>query len=146
MNTTSVVGKRLTLSDIEAGNASSFDRCLLLFVAADAYYNVTGEYEKEATERGIVSHEKPPGGLWKTSIDDLCTECANSGIAGMCTLCDRFINAEGVHTAAKAAVSCSGYDINLDISSLPGALDLSEEVTDVTMNTNLYLLNVGYQR
>lgn len=61
----------------------------------------------------------------------------------MCTLCGRFINAEGVNTAAKAAASCSGYDT---ISSLRGALDLSEEVTDITMNHNLYLLNVGYQR
>ena len=148
VHTTSVVGKRLTLSDIENIDASPFDQCLLLFVAADAYYNVTGDYEKEATERGIVSHEKPPSGLWKTSIDELCSHanCTTSGIAGMCALCGRFKNASGFNTAASAAVSCSGYDINLSISSLPGALDLSEEVTDVTMNTNLYLLNVGYQR
>ena len=146
VHTTSVVGKRLTLSDIENIDASPFDQCLLLFVAADAYYNVTGDYEKEATERGIVSHEKPPSGLWKTSIDDLCTECANSGIAGMCTLCGRFINAEGHNTAAKAAVSCSGYEKNLAKASLEGTLGLAEEVTDVTKSSNLYLLNVGYQR
>ena len=64
----------------------------------------------------------------------------------MCALCHRFINAEGENTAAKAAVSCSGYEIDLNISSLSGALDLSEEVTDVTKKSNLYLLNVGYQR
>ena len=64
----------------------------------------------------------------------------------MCALCHRFINAEGENTAASAAVSCSGYDIDLNISSLAGALDLAEEVTDVTSRSNLYLLNVGYQR
>ena len=137
--------QRLTLSDIKAPDTSPFDQCLLLFVAADAYYHVTGEYDLPFG----VPHEKPPSGLWKDSIDDLCTNCTvaeDDGIVGMCALCHRFINAEGENTAAKAAVSCSGYEIDLNISSLSGALDLSEEVTDVTKKSNLYLLNVGYQR
>ena len=153
--TPSVVGKRLTLSDIENIDASPFDQCLLLFVAADAYYNVTGEYDCNDVSVGCtyplgVSHQKPPDGLWKTSIDELCSHanCTTSGIAGMCALCGRFKNASGFNTAASAAASCSGYDSvkNLNFESLPGALDLSEEVTDVTLKNNLYLLNVGYQR
>ena len=146
--------QRLTLSDIKAPDTSPFDQCLLLFVAADAYYNVTGEYDCNLASVGCtyllgVPHEKPPSGLWKDSIDDLCTDCKTAegdGIVDMCALCHRFINAEGENTAATAAVSCSGYDIDLNISSLAGALDLAEEVTDVTSRSNLYLLNVGYQR
>ena len=155
--TISKLTKPLLLSDIAAarGEGSPFDQCLLLAVAADAYYNVTGEYDcKNKPSVGCTyppggPNPKPTDGLWKTSIDRLCKDCKgaeSTGFVGMCALCSRFTNAEGKETAASAAVSCSGYDINLNISSLSGALDLAVQVTDITMSTKLYLLNVGYQR
>jgi hypothetical protein len=157
---TELLQKPLLLSDIAAAPGtprygSPFDQCLLLFVAADAYYNVTGEYDcKNKPSVGCTyppggPNPKPTDGLWKTSIDRLCKDCKgaeSTGFVGMCALCGRFTNAEGKETAASAAVSCSGYDINLNISSLSGALDLAVQVTDITMSTKLYLLNVGYQR
>ena len=149
--------KPLKLSDIATSNTSypsPFEQCLLLFVAADAYYNVTGKYDCNNASVGCVyphgtRNEQPPDRLWKTSIDDLCKDCKqaeNTGFGGMCALCRRFKNADGKATEASAAVSCSGYDINLNISSLSSALDLAVEVTDITKSSNLYLTNVGYQR
>ena len=144
----SIVGKPLSLADINTslvtsggGSLSPFDQCRLLVLAADAYYNVTG---KEGGPE--VNIQKPPvNGLWSTAMNDLCKDCNTSGIAGMCKLCDNFVNALGVHTAATAAASCTGYDFS-DKVSLKSVIDIAEEVVDITRSSNLYLLNVGFQR
>jgi hypothetical protein len=136
--------KPLLLSDIAEGTGSPFDKCLLLAVAADAYYNVTGEYgdpSKVEYDPNVKVHDPPKDGLWKTAIKNLCDDCATCGIAGMCDLCAQFGD-----TAASAVVSCSGYDVALDSASLSSLVGLTEEVTDVTMSSNLYLLSVGFQR
>ena len=145
----SIVGKPLSLLDIASlvtsGNNSSlspFDQCRLLVLAADAYYNVTG---KEGGPE-VVVQEQPSTGLWGDAMDQLCAidKCVASGIKGMCKLCDNFVNA-GVNTAAKAAASCTGYDFS-DKVSLKSVIDIAEEVVDITRSSNLYLLNVGFQR
>ena len=137
--------KPLLLSDIAEGTGSPFEKCLLLAVAADAYYNVTGEYDdpsnKVEYDPNVKVHDPPKDGLWKTAIKNLCDDCATCGIAGMCDLCAQFGD-----TAASAVVSCSGYDFALDSASLSSLVGLTEEVTDVTMSSNLYLLSVGFQR
>eukprot|EP00321_Phaeocystis_globosa_P000001 CAMPEP_0118823836 /NCGR_PEP_ID=MMETSP1162-20130426/10174_1 /TAXON_ID=33656 /ORGANISM="Phaeocystis Sp, Strain CCMP2710" /LENGTH=773 /DNA_ID=CAMNT_0006754451 /DNA_START=177 /DNA_END=2498 /DNA_ORIENTATION=- len=136
--------KPLLLSDISEGTGSPFDKCLLLAVAADAYYNVTGEYDdssKVEYDPKVKVHPPPKDGLWVTAIKELCDDCATCGIAGMCDLCAQFGD-----TAASAVVSCSGYDLALDSTSLSSLVGLTEEVTDVTMSSNLYLLSVGFQR
>ena len=141
VNTTSKLQKPLLISDIAGlrGEGSPFDQCLLLVVAADAYYSVTGKYG----DPKVKVTKAPADGLWKTSIDELCSpvNCTASGIAGMCELCHRFGD-----TAARAAISCSGYDLALPTVSLLSVVGLTEEVTDVTKSTNLYLLSVGLQR
>ena len=146
----SIVGKPLSLADINTslvtsggGSLSPFDQCRLLVLAADAYYNVTG---KEGGPE-VVVQEQPSTGLWGDAMDQLCAidKCVASGIKGMCKLCDNFVNALGVHTAATAAASCTGYDFS-DKVSLKSVIDIAEEVVDITRSSNLYLLNVGFQR
>jgi hypothetical protein len=143
--TISKLTKPLLLSDIAAarGEGSPFDQCLLLAVAADAYYNVTGEYDATNIkgDPNVKVHEAPTDGLWETAINDLCNNCATCGIAGMCKLCGRFGD-----TAARAVISCSGYDLALSSVSLPSMVGLTIEVTDVAMTSELYLLSVGLQR
>ena len=144
IETKQILTKPLLLSDIAEGTGSPFDKCLLLAVAADAYYNVTGEYDdssKVEYDPKVKVHPPPKDGLWETAIKDLCDDCATCGIAGMCDLCAQFGD-----TAASAVVSCSGYDLALDSTSLSSLVGLTEEVTDVTMSSNLYLLSVGFQR
>ena len=132
-------GKRraFELKDIADGIGSPYDRCLLLIVAIDAYYNVTGSYEIDNP------HTPADGnfGTFKTGIEKLCNNCDKSGIAGMCKLCSEF---DG--WAAEAGISCTGYDFNVKNAPLEDIVTLGEEVTDMGKKTNLYLLNVGYQR
>ena len=149
----SIVGKPLSLADIASlspfgslppfnGSLSPFDQCRLLVVAADAYYNVT---DKERDPKVKVNVQKPPrDGRWSTAMNDLCNDCNTSGIVGMCILCGNFVNA-GEYTAAGAAASCTGYDFSGNVS-LKSIIDLAEEVVDITRSSNLYLLNVGFQR
>eukprot|EP00927_Polykrikos_kofoidii_P029124 TRINITY_DN2522_c0_g2_i5.p1 TRINITY_DN2522_c0_g2~~TRINITY_DN2522_c0_g2_i5.p1 ORF type:complete len:786 (+),score=102.74 TRINITY_DN2522_c0_g2_i5:78-2435(+) len=126
-------GKRAyKLSDIAQGIGSPFDQCLQLVVAADAYY-LTGE-------EGVGIHPIPADGLWKTAINKLCTDCATSGIEGMCRLCNRFNGTE-----AAAVLSCSGYDSDLASASLHFVVGLTSEVCNIRLKTNLYLVNMGFQ-
>ena len=115
--TESKLTKPLLLSDIAEvrGEGSPFDQCLLLVVAADAYYNVTGKYDCNHASVGCtyplgVSNKVPTDGLWQTSIDDLCTDCKTAegtGIAGMCKLCHSALETQprGLQSRARATTS-----------------------------------------
>ena len=115
------------VSDIGKGIGSPYDKCLLLLVAANQYYNVD-------------NNSPPADGLWKTGIDSLCDRCTTSGISGMCALCQPFNG-----TQAQAAISCTGYDFDVSSAPLKQIMSIGLEVTDATLSGNLHLLNIGFQ-
>ena len=123
------------LKAIEEGLGTPFDKCMQLVIAADAYYNFTGDYE-------IANPVPlPKSMLWKDSIEQLCENCKDSGIPGMCKLCEAF--GDGL---VPAPISCTGYDFDPETVPIGNVVGLGLEVTDATRSWHLYLLNVGFQR
>jgi len=131
--------KPYELSDIEDGHGTPFDKCLQLVIAADAYFRITGAYKIDDKAPVAI----PEGSRWKDSILLLCDKenCAASGIAGMCELCEEF-----GERVVNAPISCSGYDNDPETVSVQTVVGLSEEVTDATRSWYLYLINIGFQR
>ena len=127
--------KPYNLKAIEKRLGTPFDKCMQLVIAADAYYNFTGDYEIENPV------PLPKSMLWKDSIEQLCENCEHSGIPGMCKLCEAF--GEGL---VPAPISCTGYDFDPDTVPIGNVVGLGLEVTDATRSWHLYLLNVGFQR
>eukprot|EP01079_Euglenida_sp_SAG-EU17-18_P008552 gene8552-7806_t len=122
-----------SLEDIADGVGSPYDTCIQLVIAAQAYYDTTA---------GADGQPLPADGLFLTAMNEMCAPaaCASSSIAGLCALCDKF---EG--TQAPAVVSCSGYDLDVNTVPFNTMIGLTAEVTNSEKNSNLFLLNIGFQ-
>jgi len=112
------------LEDIEAERGSPFDKCVQLVIAANANFTEADKEEK----------------IWKQAIEELCENCGDSGIAGMCALCDQFPK------PAEAVISCIGYDVYGADKSAGTVIDFANEVLNANGETFLYLLKAGFQR
>lgn len=93
-------------------------------VAIDSYYDVQGEDSSR---------------LLGEAIDELCLQCEDSGIEGMCNLCQAFPD------PTAAVISCSGIDLSRN-RDLGGAIRFFNTALNIDNQTYLYLLRFGFQR